>query len=65
METDTQDILVTLVQRSLGILSELHSLERRLQSLQVEQKIAGMEGRKSPHPDGPFPLSRESRPGMF
>ena len=61
MSTETQDLLATLVQRSLGILSEVHAIEQRIQSLQTEIRIAGLLGAQSRQNDE-APLSAPQRP---
>ena len=43
-----QELLTTLVQRSLGLLSEVNEIEKRLRQLYADLTIAGVSGPKSP-----------------
>jgi hypothetical protein len=42
ISSQDQELLTTLVQRSLGLLSEVHEIEKRMRQLLADLTIAGM-----------------------
>jgi hypothetical protein len=56
-----QELLTTLVQRSLGLLSEVHEIEKRLRQLYADLSINGVsESQASPKMLNADPVNRGS-----
>ena len=61
LSPDNQELITTLVQRSLGLLAEVHEIEKRMRALFADLTMAGLNDPKPEHDPRPAdPVNRGS-----